>query len=95
MVESITKCSQEQSAEVATDVEAEGGIGETKYRGPADATSGAQDSGEASENLPFVSLPDTDLEAGSDPHALAAIAAEKQEIMKEQAMRITHNEARA
>ena len=95
VVETITRCFEEQSAEFAADVDAAGGIGETKYRGPADATSGAQESGEAAENVPYVSLPDTDIEASSDPHALAAVAAEKQEIMKEQAMRIARNEANA
>ena len=71
------------------------GIGDTKYRGPADATTGAFESGEAVENLPFVSLPDTVMEGGSDPVALAMVAAEKQVIMKEQALRIQANEAKS
>ena len=37
VVETITRCFEEQSAEFAADVDAAGGIGETKYRGPADA----------------------------------------------------------
>ena len=75
----ITQCFQEQEAHD----EGEELIGDTKLRGPADATSDAFDSGEAADNLPFVSLPDTEMEGGDDPLALAMIAAEKQTIMKE------------
>ena len=85
----ITQCFQEQQAHD----EGEESIGDTKLRGPADATSGAFDSGEAADNLPFVSLPDTEMEGGDDPLALAMIAAEKQTIMKEQALRTQANEA--
>ena len=87
----ITQCFQEQEAHD----EGEESIGDTKLRGPADATSGAFDSGEAADNLPFVSLPDTEMEGGDDPLALAMIAAEKQTIMKEQALRIQANEAKS
>ena len=45
--------------------------------------------------MPFVSLPDTEMEGGDDPLALAMIAAEKQTIMKEQALRIQANEAKS
>ena len=46
-----------------------------KLRGPADATTEAFDSGEAADNLPFVSLPDTEMEGGSVPLAVALVAA--------------------
>ena len=68
---------------------------DTKLRGPADATTEAFDNGEAAGNLPLVSLPDTEMEGGSDPLAVALVAAEKQTIMREQAMRIQANEARS
>ena len=87
----ITQCFQEQEAHD----EGEESIGDTKLRGPADATSGAFDSGEAADNLPFVSLPDTEMEGGDDPLALAMIATEKQTILKEQALRIQANEAKS
>ncbi len=87
----IANCFQEQPA--PTD-ESEA-VGDTKLRGPADATTEAFDSGEAADNLPFVSLPDTEMEGGSDPLAVALVAAEKQTIMREQAMRIQANEARS
>ena len=87
----ITECFQQPP----TNDEEEEGIGDTKLRGPADATSAAFDSGEAADNLPFVSLPDTEMEGGDDPLALAMIAAEKQTIMKEQALRIQTNEAKS
>ena len=87
----ITQCFQEQEAHDEEDEI----IGDTKLRGPTDATSGAFDSGEAADNLPFVSLPDTEMEGGDDPLALAIIAAEKQTIMKEQALRIQANEAKS
>ena len=70
-------------------------MGDTKLRGPADATTEAFDNGEAAGNLPLVSLPDTEMEGGSDPLAVALVAAEKQTIMREQAMRIQANEARS
>ena len=70
-------------------------IGETKLPGPADATEAAQATGEAAENLPYVSLPDTATECENDPRALVAIAVEKQAIMREQAQRIQYNEARS
>ena len=81
--------------EAATHGGGEEGTGDMKLRGLADATSGAFDSGEAADNLPFVSLPDTEMEGGDDPLALAMIAAEKQTIMKEQALRIQANEAKS
>ena len=61
----------------------------------ADATSGAFDSGEVADKLPFVSLPDTEMDGGDDPLALAMIIAEKQTVMKEQALRIQANEAKS
>ena len=91
MSKTITRCFQEQQAHD----EEEEGIGDTKLRGPADATSGAFDSGEAADNLPFVSLPDTEMEGGDDPQSLAMVTADNQTIMNEQALRIQANEAKS
>ena len=46
----------------ASEKDEEETIGETKLRGPADETEDVQVSGEAAENLPYVSLPDTAME---------------------------------
>ena len=91
VIKGIVKCFQEQPAPD----DDEENVGDTKLRGPADATTEAIDAGEAADNLPFISLPDTEMEGGSDPLAVALVAAEKQTIMKEQAMRIQANETKS
>ncbi len=85
----ITKTFQEQPADGDADMD----LGDTKYRGPADATSDALETGEAKENLPYVSLPDTEMEGCGDKMALAAVAAEKQLVMKDTAKRNAKHEA--
>ena len=54
----------------APDDESEG-VGDTKLRGPADATTEAFGSGEAADNIAVRSLPDTEMEGGSDPLPVA------------------------